>query len=63
MKRGSCSTNQACPLSLPAFDRLTIVAAHELVEAVTDPNGTGWLDNNQQCGEIGDICATAGSAV
>jgi hypothetical protein len=53
---GACSTNQACPLSLPALDRLTIVASHELVEAVTDPNGTGWLDNNQQCGEIGDIC-------
>ncbi|MGZ3440224.1 MAG: hypothetical protein ACXVDD_11945, partial [Polyangia bacterium] len=53
---GACSTNQACPLSLPALDRLTIVASHELVEAVTDPNGTGWIDNNQQCGEIGDIC-------
>ncbi|MGZ3438676.1 MAG: hypothetical protein ACXVDD_04145, partial [Polyangia bacterium] len=37
---GACSTNQACPLSLPALDRLTIVASHELVEAVTDPNGT-----------------------
>jgi hypothetical protein len=60
---GACSTNQACPLSLPALDRLTIVAAHELIEAVTDPNGTGWLDNNQQCGEIGDICVgQAGTA-
>ncbi len=53
---GACSTNQACPLQLAAFDRLTIVASHELVEAVTDPNGMGWIDNNQQCGEIGDIC-------
>jgi hypothetical protein len=53
---GACSTNQQCPLTLPALGRLTIVASHELVEAVTDPNGTGWLDNNQQCGEIGDIC-------
>jgi MYXO-CTERM domain-containing protein len=60
---GACSTNQMCPLELAAFDRLTIVASHELVEAVTDPNGTGWLDNNQQCGEIGDICVgQAGSA-
>ena len=53
---GACSTNQACPIQLPALDRLTIVASHELVEAVTDPNGAGWIDNNQQCGEIGDIC-------
>ncbi|HEX6835715.1 MAG TPA: MYXO-CTERM sorting domain-containing protein [Polyangia bacterium] len=53
---GACSTNQACPIQLAAFDRLTIVASHELVEAVTDPNGMGWIDNNQQCGEIGDIC-------
>jgi len=53
---GACSTNQACPIQLPALDRLTIVASHELVEAVTDPNGMGWIDDNQQCGEIGDIC-------
>ena len=53
---GACSTNQACPTQLAAFDRLTIVAAHELVEAVTDPNGMGWIDQNQACGEIGDIC-------
>ncbi|HXU69936.1 MAG TPA: hypothetical protein VN947_11440 [Polyangia bacterium] len=53
---GACSTNQACPIQLAALDRLTIVASHELVEAVTDPNGAGWIDNNQQCGEIGDIC-------
>jgi hypothetical protein len=53
---GACSTNPSCPTQLAAFDRLTIVASHELVEAVTDPNGMGWLDNNQACGEIGDIC-------
>lgn len=53
---GACSTNQACPIQLAALDRLTIVASHELVEAVTDPSGSGWIDNNQQCGEIGDIC-------
>jgi hypothetical protein len=42
-----------------AVDNTTDVASHELIEAVTDPdNGTGWydvVDNN--CGEIGDICA------
>ncbi len=53
---GACSTNPACPIPLAAFDRLTIVASHELVEAVTDPNGMGWIDQSQQCGEIGDIC-------
>ncbi|HEY2749450.1 MAG TPA: hypothetical protein VGL86_32750 [Polyangia bacterium] len=53
---GACSTNSICPTELAALPRLTIVASHELVEAVTDPNGSGWLDNNQQCGEIGDIC-------
>jgi hypothetical protein len=42
-----------------AFANLTSVSAHELIEAVTDPDdGTGWYDNtpNSQCGEIGDIC-------
>ncbi|HEX9100831.1 MAG TPA: hypothetical protein VF997_01440, partial [Polyangia bacterium] len=53
---GTCSTNSACPIQLAAFDRLTIVASHELVEAVTDPAGTGWIDQSQSCGEIGDIC-------
>ncbi len=53
---GACSTNSICPIQLAAFARQTIVASHELVEAVTDPDGMGWLDNNQQCGEIGDIC-------
>ena len=43
---GACSTNQACPIQLAALDRLTIVASHELVEAVTDPNGAGWIDQN-----------------
>jgi hypothetical protein len=38
-----------------AFQNTTDVSSHELIEAVTDPDGTGWYDNN--CGEIGDICA------
>ena len=47
-----------------AFQNTTDVSSHELIEAITDPdNGTGWYDNN--CGEIGDICAigTGESAV
>ncbi|MCU1278061.1 MAG: hemagglutinin protein [bacterium] len=48
------------------FPSVTDVSSHELIEAVTDPdNGTGWADPNpnQQlnCGEIGDICATGGT--
>jgi hypothetical protein len=42
------------------LDSLTVVASHELAEAVTDPiPGQGWYwfaDANDQ-GEIGDICA------
>jgi len=54
---GPCSTLPRCPLALAPFDRLTIVASHELVEAVTDPEfGPGWNDNSPGCGEIGDIC-------
>ncbi|KAJ3027458.1 UNVERIFIED_CONTAM: hypothetical protein HDU68_003755 [Siphonaria sp. JEL0065] len=35
------------------FDSMTCIAAHELLEAVTDPDPTsGWNGN----GEIGDIC-------
>lgn len=42
------------------FLNVTDVSSHELIEAVTDPdNGTGWYDTvDQNCGEIGDICAT-----
>jgi hypothetical protein len=59
MEAGGCA--QGC--GPPGFASFTDVSAHELIEAVTDPdNGTGWLDPepNQQtnCGEIGDICAT-----
>jgi hypothetical protein len=62
MEAGGCS--QGC--GPPGFPSFTDVSAHELIEAVTDPdNGTGWLDPepNQQtnCGEIGDICATGGT--
>ncbi len=54
---GACA--QGCgPNS--GFLNVTDVSSHELIEAVTDPdNGTGWYDNvDNNCGEIGDICAT-----
>jgi hypothetical protein len=34
---------------------LANVTAHELSEAITDPRGDGWLDQNNQ--EVGDKCA------
>jgi MYXO-CTERM domain-containing protein len=52
------------------FASFTDVSSHELVEAVTDPdsdaqgNPSGWYDPNttrNNCGEIGDICATGGT--
>jgi hypothetical protein len=45
-----------CRKGMPIFNALTVVASHELAEAITDPKpGTGWYDNTY--GEIGDICA------
>lgn len=43
-----------------SFDALTTVLSHELVEAVTDPYGTGWnvtASVAQQGDEVADICA------
>jgi hypothetical protein len=37
------------------FDSLTKVSSHELFEAITDPAGNGWFDDNGG-NEIGDIC-------
>jgi hypothetical protein len=40
-----------------SFDRYTEVLSHELLETVSDPFGTGWM-NNPLCGseEIADVC-------
>ncbi len=64
MEAGSC----AMGCGPPGFDSFTDVSSHELIEAVTDPdNGTGWYDvgvganDPNNCGEIGDICATGGT--
>jgi hypothetical protein len=37
------------------FDSLTTVTSHELAEALTDPDGTGWFDTSSTSGEVGDI--------
>ena len=63
MDAGGC--NMGC--GPPGFNSFTDVSSHELIEAVTDPDGTGWYDdgadpNSQDnCGEIGDICAVGGT--
>ena len=36
------------------LDSLTVISSHELCEAITDPEGTGWFDD---VGEIGDVCS------
>ncbi len=45
-----------CTGGLSVADALTVMASHELSEAITDPvPGEGWYDDNN--GEVGDICA------
>lgn len=46
---GACA-----PSGRSAFEGTTIVAGHEMVEAMTDPGGNAWYASN---GEIGDLCA------
>ena len=64
MDAGSC--NQGC--GPPGFPSFTDVSSHELIEAITDPDGSGWYDtgapdtSSKNCGEIGDICAVGGTA-
>ncbi|HEY2749632.1 MAG TPA: hypothetical protein VGL86_33660 [Polyangia bacterium] len=63
MDAGDC--NQGC--GPPGFASFTDVSSHELIEAVTDPDGSGWYDTGapdssaNNCGEIGDICAVGGT--
>jgi hypothetical protein len=55
----SVFSSQAC-LGVEAgndFELSTFLASsHELMEAITDPYGNGWYDDNPSCNEIGDIC-------
>ncbi len=63
LEAGACT--QGC--GPPGFASFTDVSSHELVEAVTDPDGSGWYDtgapdtSSKNCGEIGDICAVGGA--
>ena len=55
--------NRGCKAASTAFDSVTTVMSHELVEAITDPgiglNKIAWYDAGN--GEIGDICAGVSS--
>lgn len=65
---GACA--MGCSVSNSAFDNMTVVTAHELAEAITDPAvesnadlgpPIGWATN--QGSEIGDLCASELTAV
>jgi hypothetical protein len=51
----------ADPEGNPVAEVAANVAAHETVEAVTDPEGTGWID--PLGGEVGDKCQATNGAV
>jgi hypothetical protein len=44
------------PQGNPEAESTIDTSAHELVEAITDPEGTGWMDPNGY--EVGDKCET-----
>lgn len=44
-----------CQVAGSVFDGLTSVVSHEICEAVTNPQGTGWYAEDGS--EIGDLCA------
>jgi hypothetical protein len=71
---GGCSVG--CGSNATALENTTDVSSHELAEAVTDTDigldiqnnyasPAAWADNNNSCGEIGDICddGSAGSTI
>jgi MYXO-CTERM domain-containing protein len=73
MDQYSTACSSGCGGNAKQLDNMTETASHELIEAVTDPDvglipasapgytaPAGWADNNNQCGEIGDICDNNG---
>lgn len=64
--------NQGCGGNAKLLENQTDTASHELAEIVTDPDigldtqanyaaPAAWGDNNNNCGEIADICDSGGS--
>ncbi|HXI58786.1 MAG TPA: VCBS repeat-containing protein [Polyangia bacterium] len=44
---GLCNTN--CTFGSTPLDSLTMMESHELIEALTDPAGSGWENRTQSC--------------
>ena len=66
---GPCDAG--CGANATGLETATEVTSHELVETVTDPNvgfvtgaayafPAAWADNDTGCGELADICESAG---
>jgi len=51
-----------CGFASTIFDSMTVVASHELCEAITDPNLDAWYDDNTG-EEIGDICEGSNNVI
>ncbi len=57
---GPCMSG--CGSSATPLENMTQTASHEFIESVTDPsNPNAWYDQNNSCGEIGDICSDGGA--
>jgi Putative Ig domain len=57
-----CGENFLNQGSAGTLDGFSMVGGHEFAEAVTDPLGNAWIDNNDfSGGEIADKCAWGGS--
>jgi hypothetical protein len=56
--QGGCTdtTSQGFPNDTDADTTINTIS-HEHIESITDPLGTGWLANDSQQDEIGDLCA------
>ena len=46
----------ACHTGNAEFYDDTTTASHEIAEAATDPEGTGWINDSQPLSEVGDLC-------
>jgi hypothetical protein len=55
-----CEPQSVSPNFDPAADSMASIMSHELAEAVTDPEGTGWYEGTDQ--ENGDKCASTWGA-
>ena len=49
-----------CTPGAGEFSSDTYTAAHEIAEAATDPEGTGWVNNDQPESEVADLCDDLG---